>query len=62
MELTLDSLVNYVLEKESKAFKRLVNYEKIFGENSFAASRARTNWKAYFEIVQEFDLLDKLIR
>lgn len=62
MELTLDNLVNYIIEKESESFKILKSYEYVIGKNSYETSRKRANWNAYFKIAKEFGFEDKLKR
>lgn len=62
MELTLDNLVNYIVEKESESFKILKSYEYVIGKNAHETSRKRANWNSYFKIAKEFGFEDKLIR
>lgn len=62
MELTLDNLVNYIIEKESESFKILESYEYVIGENANETSRKRAKWNVYYKIAKEFGFIDKLKR
>lgn len=62
MELTLDNLVNYIINEESSCYATLLKYEKEFGIDSPIASRARARWGSYHKIAKEFVFRDKLKR
>lgn len=62
MELTLENLVNYIIDEEAEAFKKLKNYGDVLGENAPETSRKRAYWNAYFKIEKEFGFSDKLKR
>lgn len=62
MELTLDNLVNYILEQEYKSFTLMIDYEDALGENSPETLIKRANWNAYFKIAKEFGFSDRLKR
>ena len=62
MELTLDNLVNYILNEESSCYVTLLKYEEEFGTDSSATSRARARWGSHYKIAKEFGFSDKLKR
>lgn len=62
MELTLDNLVNYIIEKEYESFRIFKSYENVLGKNTRETSRKRSVWQAYFKIAKEFGFIDKLKR
>ena len=57
MELTLENLIEFIIEKESESFKKLENYENVFGK-----ARKRAYWAAYYGIIKEFHLERKIKR
>lgn len=62
MELTLDNLVNYILEQEYRSFTLMNKYGDVLGNNNESTSRKRAIWHSYYEIAKQFNLLDRLIR
>lgn len=62
MELTLDNLVNYIIEQEYKSFTLMNDYKNVLGEYNPSVSRKRAIWHSYYEIAKQFNLLDRLIR
>lgn len=62
MELTFDNLVNYIINEEFEASKKMKDYGEILGENAPETSRKRAYWMAYFKIAKEFGFVDKLKR
>lgn len=60
MELTLENLVNYIVEKENEEFLDVGNIKRVLGENHPAFLRKRARWNVYYEIAQEFGFVDKL--
>ena len=62
MELTLENLVEFIIEKESESFKKLEDYKDVFGDKDPATSRIRARWSSYYEIIKEFHLEEKIKR
>lgn len=62
MELTLDNLVNYILEQEYRSFTLMNEYGDVLGNDSESTSRKRAIWHSYYEIIKRFNLFDKLKR
>lgn len=62
MELTLENLIEYIINKESESFDKLNNYRNVFGENTAETSRARANWASYYGIIKVFHLERELKR
>ena len=62
MELTLDNLVNYILEQEYRSFTLMNEYGDVLGNNNESTSRKRAIWHSYYKIAKQFNLLDRLIR
>ena len=62
MELTLENLTEFIIEKESESFKKLEDYENVFGKEAHETSRKRAYWAAYYGIIKEFHLERKIKR
>lgn len=62
MELTLENLVNYIINEESSCYATLLKYEKEFGIDSPVTSRARARWGSNYKIAKEFGFSDKIKR
>lgn len=60
MELTLENLIEFIIEKESEYFKKLKYYKDVFGDKEPATSRIRVRWASYYEIIKEFHLEEKI--
>ena len=56
MELTLENLTEFIIEKESESFKKLEDYGNVFGDKAPETSRKRAYWAAYYGIIKEFQL------
>lgn len=56
MELTLENLIEFIIEKESESFKKLEDYKDVFGDKAPETSRKRAYWAAYYRIIKEFHL------
>lgn len=62
MELTLENLIEFIIEKESESFKKLEDYEDVFGREAPETSRRRANWASYYGIIKEFHIERKIKR
>lgn len=62
MELTLENLIEFIIEKESESFKKLKDYEDVFGDKAPETSRARANWGAYYGTIKVFHLEKEIKR
>lgn len=60
MELTLENLVNYIVEKENEEYLNLEHIKRTLGVNHPDFSKKRAKWNAYYKIAQEFEFVDKL--
>ena len=62
MELTLENLIEFIIEKESESFKKLEEYKDILGDKAPETSRIRASWASYYRIIKEFSLEEKIKR
>lgn len=62
MELTLDNLVNKIIELESKYYCLMFDAKRAYGENSEKYNSFLAKWSMLFSIANEFGFLDKLER
>ena len=52
MELTLENLIEFIIEKESESFKKLEYYEDVLGDKAPETSRIRARWGSYYGIIK----------
>lgn len=62
MELTLDNLVNYIIDEESSCHDTFLRYVEEFGKDSPVTLSAIARWASYYKIAKEFGFIDKLKR
>lgn len=62
MELTLENLINYIIDEESSFYATLLKYEEEFGTYSPVTKIARARWGSHYKIAKEFGFSDKLKR
>ena len=62
MELTLENLIEFIIEKESESFKKLEYYEDVLGDKAPETSRIRARWSSYYGIIKEFHIEEKIKR
>ena len=62
MELTLENLVEFIIENESESFKKLEDYKDVLGDKAHETSRIRARWDSYYKIIKEFHLEEKIKR
>ena len=60
MELTLENLIEFIIKKESESFKKLEEYEDVFGREAPETSKVRASWASYYGIIKEFHLERKI--
>ena len=62
MELTLENLIEFIIENESESFKKLEDYKDVLGDKAHETSRIRARWASYYKIIKEFHLEEKIKR
>ncbi len=62
MKATKENIINYIISKENEEFEALRKAEISFGIESNEAKMFRTSWNSYYQILKEFNLIDKLER
>ena len=62
MELTLENLVEFIIENESESFKKLEYYKDVLGDKAPETSRIRAKWFSYYRIIKVFNLEEKIKR
>lgn len=60
MKATKENIINYIINKENEEFHNLVYLEKTLGIDAEETAKARSGWSSYYQIIKEFNLIDKL--
>lgn len=60
MKATKENIINYIISKENEEFHNLVNLEKTLGIEAEETAKARSSWSSYYQILNEFNLIDNL--
>lgn len=62
MELTLDNLVNEIVEQEYRCYSFMNYAEETFGEDSHYYEYWKAEWSVLYNLAEKFNFVDKLKR
>lgn len=62
MELTLENLVDEIIEKEHRFYMSMVYAEEVYGEHSDYYKYWNSKWSVLNDLAVKFNFLDKLKR
>ncbi len=62
MELTLENLINEIIEREYRYYLCMIHAEKTFGEDSNYYEHWKFKWLVLYNLAVKFNFLDKLKR
>lgn len=60
MELTLENLVNEIVEQENRCYSIMNNVGKFLGEDSDDFKCWNAKWSVLYDLAVKFDFADKL--